>query len=331
MVSWFSPGSPRSRVSEPGPDSYPVGGTIVPGGDPRTDTRGPLTASERRRHGSCMTPYARAAAGGRIRRHMAARLPRLLVALWLLLGVALPSAATAVVRPPTSQETGTSPVPARGGHPAYARSYFGARYYRANLGRFTTVDPELNVNAALLDPQRWNRYAYARNNPLRWVDLDGRDATDQKPGACPTDYCETVTAPMPRDEGLMGWASRNFLGLLDYFTMTMAVQAPGLGEADRPLVDRSPDTLVLLAATLVRPGRALSALTITREMHATARVIARGGAIRKVAELVAKFGGQAKNWTKMSTVDAAGREIHWYQHPSIGKVGIKLAGEPDPF
>jgi RHS repeat-associated protein len=56
--------------------------------------------------------------------------------------------------------------------------YFGARYYRADLGRFTTVDPELNIPAALVDPQRWNRYAYVRNNPLRYVDPDGKDIWD---------------------------------------------------------------------------------------------------------------------------------------------------------
>ena len=72
---------------------------------------------------------------------MAARLSRLLVALGLLLGVALPSAAAAVVRLPTSQELAASSVPDRGADSAYARSYFGARYYRANIGRFTTVDP----------------------------------------------------------------------------------------------------------------------------------------------------------------------------------------------
>jgi RHS repeat-associated protein len=64
-------------------------------------------------------------------------------------------------------------MPVRGA--AHARSYFGARYYRAGIGRFTTVDPELNMKEALPDPQRWNRYAYVRNNPLRYVDPDGRD------------------------------------------------------------------------------------------------------------------------------------------------------------
>jgi RHS repeat-associated protein len=52
--------------------------------------------------------------------------------------------------------------------------YFGARYYRANTGRFTTVDPHLDVSATLANPQKWNRYAYVLNNPLTYVDADGR-------------------------------------------------------------------------------------------------------------------------------------------------------------
>jgi hypothetical protein len=72
---------------------------------------------------------------------MAARLTRLVVVLGLLLGAALPSAAAALVRPSTSQEIAGSPVPARGAGAANARSYFGARYYRADLERFTAVDP----------------------------------------------------------------------------------------------------------------------------------------------------------------------------------------------
>ena len=56
-----------------------------------------------------------------------------------------------------------------------ALDYFGARYYRADLGRFTTVDPELNMKDALVDPQRWNRYAYVTNNPLKYTDPDGKN------------------------------------------------------------------------------------------------------------------------------------------------------------
>jgi len=52
--------------------------------------------------------------------------------------------------------------------------YFGARYYGSKIGRFTTVDPLYTWQENLLDPQRWNRYSYVRNNPLRYVDPDGR-------------------------------------------------------------------------------------------------------------------------------------------------------------
>lgn len=52
--------------------------------------------------------------------------------------------------------------------------YFGARYYESHIGRFTTSDPVQTWQENLVDPQRWNRYAYARNNPLRFTDPDGR-------------------------------------------------------------------------------------------------------------------------------------------------------------
>jgi RHS repeat-associated protein len=53
--------------------------------------------------------------------------------------------------------------------------YFGARYYASRTGRFTTVDPALDQQKALVDPQRWNRYAYALNNPLKFTDPDGKN------------------------------------------------------------------------------------------------------------------------------------------------------------
>jgi RHS repeat-associated protein len=48
---------------------------------------------------------------------------------------------------------------------------FNARSYQTRTGRMTTVDP---VFAGLFEPQRWNRYAYASNSPLVYVDPDGR-------------------------------------------------------------------------------------------------------------------------------------------------------------
>jgi RHS repeat-associated protein len=53
--------------------------------------------------------------------------------------------------------------------------YFGARYYGSKVGRFTSVDPVLDLGASSVEPQRWNRYSYSLGNPLRYVDPDGRN------------------------------------------------------------------------------------------------------------------------------------------------------------
>ena len=54
--------------------------------------------------------------------------------------------------------------------------YFGARYNSSAQGRFTSPDPHTGTLLHVLNPQRWNMYAYAVNNPLSYVDPDGRDA-----------------------------------------------------------------------------------------------------------------------------------------------------------
>jgi RHS repeat-associated protein len=50
--------------------------------------------------------------------------------------------------------------------------YFGARYFSGAQGRFTSADP---IGGHYSDPQTLNKYAYVRNNPLRYVDPDGLD------------------------------------------------------------------------------------------------------------------------------------------------------------
>jgi len=52
---------------------------------------------------------------------------------------------------------------------------FGARYDSSSMGRFMSPDPLIRAGLPLdtHDPQSWNMYAYARNNPLRYTDPDG--------------------------------------------------------------------------------------------------------------------------------------------------------------
>lgn len=52
-------------------------------------------------------------------------------------------------------------------------NYFEQRYLTAALGRFISTDPVTVSADRFTDPQAWNSYAYARNNPLRYVDPTG--------------------------------------------------------------------------------------------------------------------------------------------------------------
>jgi len=61
--------------------------------------------------------------------------------------------------------------------PESALDYFGARYYSNPIGRFLSCDPS-RAGVRSPDPQTWNQYSYALNNPLRYIDPDGEAPTD---------------------------------------------------------------------------------------------------------------------------------------------------------
>jgi RHS repeat-associated protein len=54
--------------------------------------------------------------------------------------------------------------------------YFGARYYASSMGRMLSPDPGSPTPLHLLNPQRWNMYSYALNNPFSYTDSTGMDA-----------------------------------------------------------------------------------------------------------------------------------------------------------
>ena len=69
-------------------------------------------------------------------------------------------------------------------------SYMGARYYSPVVGRFMGIDPvefkEDNIHSL-------NRYAYANNNPYRYVDPDGRQAQPSVyPNFDPMEYLRSL-------------------------------------------------------------------------------------------------------------------------------------------
>src|SRR6267378_695615 len=54
---------------------------------------------------------------------------------------------------------------------------FGARYMSSSMGRFMSVDPS-SVSINKFNPQSWNRYSYTYNNPLKYVDQNGKWPTE---------------------------------------------------------------------------------------------------------------------------------------------------------
>jgi RHS repeat-associated protein len=57
------------------------------------------------------------------------------------------------------------------------RYYDHARNLETGNGRFLSPD---KLGGKIADPQSWNRYNYARNNPLKYVDPDGQAWTPPK-------------------------------------------------------------------------------------------------------------------------------------------------------
>jgi RHS repeat-associated protein len=52
--------------------------------------------------------------------------------------------------------------------------YMHARYDMGTMGRFLSVDPEMNVDKIKGQPDAWNRYVYVMNSPMNRTDPTGR-------------------------------------------------------------------------------------------------------------------------------------------------------------
>ncbi len=68
-------------------------------------------------------------------------------------------------------------------------------------------------------------------------------------------------------------------------------------------------------------------ITLDKEILSTARVIARGRAIKDLERLLSTYGGVPRGWTKRSSralMDSYGHyELHWYEHAGLGRFEIK--------
>ena len=65
------------------------------------------------------------------------------------------------------------------------------RQYASNLGRWLSPDPSGTAAVSLSNPQTWNMYAYATNNPTTLTDATGLDSNAE----CYEYYCQPMPDP----------------------------------------------------------------------------------------------------------------------------------------
>jgi len=108
--------------------------------------------------------------------------------------------------------------------------YFGARYYSSGLGRFQSEDPReivfergsIKFLEYLADPQNWNRYAYALNNPLGITDFDGREPNKSQSGT----WQQIVAIVQQIEQANPGASPRHILSKVDQYFRNRA-DSPG--------------------------------------------------------------------------------------------------------
>ena len=99
--------------------------------------------------------------------------------------------------------------------------YFGARYYGSTAGRWMVPDRINLTSARLINPSNTlNKYAYAANNPLKYIDKDGEDITIfYRPPSGASDFGHIMLGALNQDTGKVGF--------LDYYP---AGKVNGLGQ-----------------------------------------------------------------------------------------------------
>ncbi|MCA1619317.1 MAG: hypothetical protein LC795_08395 [Acidobacteria bacterium] len=159
--------------------------------------------------------------------------------------------------------------------------YFGARYYSSQQGRFTSPDevqstsPEFALlgkghptkqalpTAELTNPQSLNKYQYALNNPLRYVDPDGQKPQDRLEIEQRRDERDFAAGKISPEEYLARGRARGAGAVVGLAILIAARGGASALTAISMWAARNPDGLQQIAQGLLEAGGGPPGLTLS--------------------------------------------------------------------
>lgn len=210
-------------------------------------------------------------------------------------------------------------------------TYMQQRYYDQSVGRFLSVDPI----AARQKGDNFNRYAYAFNNPYRFIDPDGRDGMEtigQHMAWAEPGYSESM---QKASQGFLSSLLKGASKALDIVDQTMTALGPQAGGASK---------LAVLPLARIAKGGAKSlsgaskALTVeARAAKLAAEAGSNSVSVRTSSGLI-RYDLQGKaHHSKVTNTAIPTPHVQQYQNrlipsgPRAGEVGsVTRAGDATP-
>ena len=192
--------------------------------------------------------------------------------------------------------------------------YMHALYYFPYTGRFVSVDLGRNNDPKV--PQSWNRYSYALNNPLRYVDPYGADAVDFVSGLANAFGSDMLLGAGRQEPINRDFAAGQAVGDALAVVVGTAEAALGLGGSAFGLGLSATGAGALVGA----PAAAVSAATVVQGV---------GGATTGASNLV-KFAKGAKGGTEDSATPSRGN-LKRVSEAELKKMGINAHALKEEF